>query len=96
MKKIMITVLVGLCVALFSMPVLADPKKEGKQWGTEKTNQMEINRNTNAGVGNGGEYPGGSPSEHGEECVVDHDPGKSMGHNKAAKNDKTPDDCTSP
>ena len=43
MKKIVTTLSVGFSMALLTMPVLADPQKEGKQWNSEKTTRMEIN-----------------------------------------------------
>ncbi len=55
---------------------------DNPNWSEAKKHQIEINREANAGKGNGGEFRGRkTPSESGRDL----DPGNSGDHNQAGK-----------
>ncbi|MEV8466679.1 hypothetical protein AB0T83_07810 [Fluviibacterium sp. DFM31] len=55
---------------------------DSANWSEAKKHQIEINREANAGKGNGGEFGGEkTPSESGKDL----DPGNSGDHNQAGK-----------
>jgi hypothetical protein len=91
MRNLLATALaVGLAAGI-ATPVLAG----GKNWTQDKIDQVNQNRLSNAGVGNGGEDLG-DPSDPNDDTVPnisgedfsDDDPGNSGQHNQAGKNDK--------
>lgn len=86
------TFLAGSAV-VFSSTADADSAR----WSAEKRDQVNVSRNSDAGVGNGGEARIGlGPSDNwvgttnGEDGWYDRDPGGSEGRNEAAKNDDKP------
>lgn len=59
---------------------------DNANWSTDKADQVEANRNSDAGIGNGGErnFRGTwGPTIQGEDGRLDVDPGNSSNHNQA-------------
>lgn len=86
-------------LAVFAAGALSpEGRADSPRWNYQKIDQIEINRNSNAGIGNGGEVRGDLNPPHGpwheatngEDGLWDHDPGRSWGRNRAAKNDDRP------
>ena len=83
----------ALGLGAVSLPAGAD----SGNWSAAKRDQINVNRNSNAGVGNGGEArltrgPSGNwaSTTFGEDGLYDRDPGRSQMHNRAANNDDRP------
>lgn len=63
---------------------------DGKNWSDDKANQVDANRNSDAGIGNGGERQrrgNWRPTLWGEDGPADVDPGNSGDHNNACGDD---------
>ena len=82
MKKFTL-LLSALVLAASSGSVMAD----NANWSTQKARTVDANRNSDAGIGNGGErriFSGNwVPTYYGEDGRRDIDPGNSRAHNQA-------------
>lgn len=92
-RSVLAIVLVAGLAVTFSAVVLAD----SPNWSDSKRDRMNTNRNSDAGVGNGGEVriteqssDNWAPAVSGEDGLYDSDPGNSSGRNRAADNDDSP------
>lgn len=81
----------GLTLGLVMSFAAVAASADGKNWDAEKANQIDINRNSDAGMGNGGERvpkqgpDAGTwqPTWYGEDGPDDMDPGGSQDMNQA-------------
>ena len=77
-----------LLTTLFATLVLSTAAlADGPNWDADKERTIDRNRNSDAGVGNGGERynptDGWHPTRDGEDGGWDRDPGNSKEHNQA-------------
>ena len=82
MKKIANTLLISTLLIASTGGAFAD----SKNWSAAKKQQIEVNRNSDAGIGNGGErkyYGRWRATIYGEDGPMDRDPGGSEGVNQA-------------
>jgi len=72
-------------LSLVVTPILATA--DSANWSPEKAAAVDVNRNSDAGIGNGGERnhyrKGWIPTRWGEDGPADRDPGNSAGNNNA-------------
>lgn len=89
MKKIL---LASTCVTLALMaPAIS--MADSANWTAEKAAQVDANRNSDAGIGNGGERKVRGKwraTLWGEDGPMDVDPGNSGDHNQACSSDEHP------
>ena len=81
MKKFLF-VLSALALAASAGSVMAD----NPNWSAERAAEIDANRNSDAGIGNGGERVNAgnwSSTSRGEDGGLDVDPGNSGGNNQA-------------
>lgn len=92
MKKLTILALSSIVAFGISGPVFAD----SANWDADKASQIEDNRNSNAGIGNGGEKQkkngDWTATKNGEDGGQDVDPGNSGDHNQACSGGGAPAD----
>ena len=94
MEKIMKYFISAALAATLAVASASVALADGPNWTTEKATQVDENRNSNAGIGNGGERnrPNGvwQPTTYGEDGGWDVDPGNSGDHNQACTSDEAP------
>lgn len=82
MKKLLLTTIISGFAICVAAPSIGD----GKNWSEDKAAQVEANRNSNAGIGNGGERKKDGEWQatvNGEDGGGDVDPGNSGDNNNA-------------
>ena len=99
MEKIMKYFISAALAATLAVASASVALADGPNWTEEKATQVDENRNSNAGIGNGGERirrnGEWTATTNGEDGGQDVDPGNSGEHNQACTSDLTPSatDC---
>ncbi len=85
MKVITIIMIAG-AMSIVASAAVAD----GKNWSSEKSAKIKVNRESNAGIGNGGEryfQDDWQATLYGEDGPMDRDPGGSEGMNQSCSDE---------
>lgn len=95
MTKFLKIAMTAALVVSFAAPSFAD----NANWSASKAKQIDANRNSDAGIGNGGERrrPRNGqwlPTRYGEDGGLDVDPGNSGDNNNACHEDGRPRDTS--
>ncbi|MGR3802534.1 hypothetical protein [Marinibacterium profundimaris] len=85
-------------VAFISVSAISPVAADSANWSEEKAAKVDANRNSNAGIGNGGERKTDEgdwvATNNGEDGSRDVDPGNSAGNNQACSGGGSPSESS--